>query len=159
MEIEIVKEKCEAYAAKAGLQLDVPVRVNNRLTVTLGRVKYYINNKPRLIEFSGELLRQGSEEEIDAVIGHEMAHYCVTTITGERHGHDKVFKDMCAQLGVDNNKSRMHVDYLRKAQYNYYVVCPNCGVLSGYRRAGKVVNNIQDYHCAKCGSKELYVES
>ena len=91
------------------MKLTVPVKINSRLSSTLGRVKYeWVNPyketvRPTIIEFSKSFLENGSEESIDSVIKHECAHYCVTIQTDKRQGHNKIFKDMCHRLGTNND--------------------------------------------------------
>lgn len=41
---------------------------------------------------------------------HEASHYITTYRTGEVHGHDAMFKSVCAEIGTDNDGTRTKVE-------------------------------------------------
>ena len=89
-----------------GYDFNIPVKINKRLTTTLGRVKWVGNTEtitPISMEFSYQFLKTSTPECIDEVIKHECAHYLVTIETRQNHGHDKVFKEMCKRIGCTND--------------------------------------------------------
>ena len=63
---------------------------NNRLTKTAGRCRYGY----RIIELSGWLLDNNTEEEIMQTLLHEIAHALT-----KGHGHDRVWKAKCIEIG------------------------------------------------------------
>ena len=135
-DISRVEKEFAAACQIMNVELDTPITINSRLRTTLGRVCYErVNNDdeeailPSKIEFSKNFILNSSDEDIKEVILHEAAHYIATTLTGERHGHDKYFKSICEKIGTAN----------------------------AYSRRGKVINNIENYSCGVCGCKELEV--
>lgn len=161
--LEKIQEQCKAVCNQLGVELDVPVTLNKRLTLTLGRV---INGyrdgeyNPISVEFSEEFLNYSTDETVYSVIQHEMVHYYITKTTHEHHGHDALFKEVCARIGCKNDgcSTKIQTTKSKDLIYKYTVKCPNCGPLAYYRRKGKILKSLSDCHCRKCGSHDLYVE-
>ena len=110
-----IKMEFNEVCRKAGTPCDVPIRLNGRLTRTLGRVFHQCDVTSGVwysthVEFSKQLLETASDKSIRDVILHECAHFIVTARTGENHGHDAAFKKVCAEIGTTNdgisNRSR-----------------------------------------------------
>lgn len=148
---------CTEICGKVGYDFTIPVKINKRLTRTLGRVSWVrINGKVQstLMEISYQLLSTSTFDSIYAVIAHECAHYLVNEETHENHGHDAIFKAMCARIGCTNDGSICHSldrEVPETQIYKYFVVCKECGAIVGkYHRAGKVVKHPENYRC-KCG--------
>jgi len=148
---------CEDICEKVGYTFNIPVKINKRLTRTLGRVKWIKSRgvvNPYLMEISYQLLSTSTQESIMDVILHECAHYLVIVETHEPHGHDFYFKEMCKRIGCTNDGT--HIKNLativpENEIYKYFVVCKDCGAVVGrYHRAGKIIKNIEDFYCKKC---------
>ena len=159
-EQEITK-KCQEICAGTGHTFNIPVTINKRLRTTLGRVKNirtYDNYVPVLMEFSYQFITTNSYENVVDIIKHECAHYLVAIETHEHHGHDAVFKAMCAKIGCTNSGYRANFEKDENT-YKYLIICPSCNkVVAKYRRAGKAVKNPHLYKCNFCGSDNLEVK-
>lgn len=157
------REICRKAGAQSGL--NVPIRLNGRLTRTLGRVTQQYDDLEgcyvsTLIEFSKQLLETSSDKSIHDVIMHEAAHLIVTDRTGESRGHDAVFKAVCAEISTTNDKPATKVERtVSDTQiYKYSVYCPTCGKnIDGYTRMCKTLRNIGQYKCKNCGKGNLQV--
>lgn len=160
-----VENEIRTACRKANVPLTVSVVENGRLTRTLGRVIFSVNNVsghavPTKIEFSKQLLKTADDRTIRDVLLHETAHYVVTMRTGKQHGHDQLFKDTCAELGTTNDGTATEVTRIvpESQIYKYQIYCPNCDAIVGnYSRRGKVINNIHLCTCKKCGKQDLKV--
>lgn len=156
--IEEITKICENICADAGYDFTIPVKINKRLTKTLGRVHWI--RKPdgnvysTLMEFSNLFLETSTEHSILEVIKHECAHYLVIAETYESHGHDQVFKEMCARINCTNDGT--HYNTIERTVpedkiYKYIVTCKSCHSIVGkYQRAGKVIKHPENYHCTYC---------
>lgn len=151
-------QMCESICATAGYDFTIPVKINKRLKTTLGRVTWIKSNNGQvnstLMEISYQLLTTATYDSIYAVVAHECAHYLVTKETHENHGHDAIFKAMCARIGCANDGT-VYRGLNRTAPeseiYKYFVKCEKCNNIIGkYHRAGKVVQYPELYKC-KCG--------
>lgn len=162
-DLEKIKEECNKVCNELGVKMDVPITLNKRLTLTLGRViNGYVDGvyNPTAVEFSSEMLSSSTDSTIHSVIQHEMVHYYITKTTHERHGHDLLFKEVCARIGCKNDGYATHVDRTVSADaiYKYIVFCPTCHKpVAYYRKAGKVIKNIKSCTCRVCGGDDLYV--
>lgn len=157
------REVCRKAGAKTGLT--VPIRLNGRLTRTLGRVHQEYNATEgryisTLVEFSKQLLETSTDKSIHDVIMHEAAHLIITDRTGESHGHDKAFKAVCAEIGTDNDGTCTKVERTveEKALYKYQIFCPTCHkFIGGYSRKCRTIDHIEDCFCKSCGKGGLKV--
>ena len=153
---------CKEICAVAGYDFTIPVKINKRLTRTLGRVSWIKTNgkvRSTLMEISYQLLATATFDSIQAVVAHECAHYLVNEETHETHGHDMVFKSMCARIGCTNDGSICHSlsrEVPETQIYKYFVICNKCGHIVGkYHRAGKIVKNVNLYKCNCGGTLEV----
>lgn len=165
MELNKIKEECKKCFDTCGVDFSgIEVAVNGRLTRTLGRCRYAVHAGrpvPRRIEFSRQFLETSSEESIISIIRHECAHAIVTLRTKEKHGHDAVFKECCAELGTVNDgciaKEIDRAEGYEKT-YKYNVICTSCGKSCNYSRAGKVVKYANLYNCT-CGGNLKVIQN
>lgn len=94
MTLQEIKKRCEDAFAIVGLEFDLPVLINSRLTKTLGRCIYKRCGDqvyPLRIEFSRQFIETSTEQCIQDVILHECAHAIACIETGERQGHNTYF--------------------------------------------------------------------
>ena len=152
-----IVELCRQTFAKENMKFDIPVKFNGRLKRTLGRCHYSVYNGtviPSLIEISRDLIESGNIEQIRETTIHECAHAIVVLQTGERHGHDAIWKNVCHRLGIAGDRCAKQT---ASQDYKYICTCKKCGKIVGrYFRAGRVVKEPWLYHC-KCGG-EITVE-
>ena len=108
------------------------------------------------------------EEQFWDTIRHEYAHAAVyLRHPGEKHGHDKLWKDTCRELGCSPERlAPLDEAYYRRMQKTakYRVHCNNCGRDTYYFREGKIIKTLRQggrakLCCASCGSQSfsLYV--
>jgi predicted SprT family Zn-dependent metalloprotease len=163
--VERITEVCKRYAAKVNDDFTIPVSINSRLTKTLGRVNIYRNGYGECIldsmEFSKSFLETSTDEDIEAVIGHEVAHYLVTKITHIDHQHDEYFVNMCLRIGCNNYTRSIKVERIvpEEALYKYTIYCPNCGCIGGKTRRCQLLKHITECSCKKCGSQSLFYKT
>lgn len=98
----------EAY----GAELNIPIKINGRLTRVLGRFNYSSkDNKPISIEVSKKYLMNGNIKDIKSTLRHEAIHYYL-------HGQDRDFKDGDKDFENELRKHNTHstgtVTYKRK---------------------------------------------
>lgn len=160
--LEMIKTELNKLSNSVGDTFDIPVSINARLTRTLGRVMQYKQGKKcwsDRMEFSKQFLETSTDESIISVIQHEWAHYYVTKITGENHGHDVEFKKVCAMIGCTNDKTETKVErtVAEESLSKYVVYCPSCGEpIGGFSRMCPTLKNLDRCTCGKCGSGDLY---
>lgn len=159
--IERVRKEFTTICNKAGVQVTSPIELNGRLTRTLGRVCMIKTNnvvKNEKVEFSKQLLETTTDSTIESVIKHEAAHYIVTARTHEAHGHDSLFKAVCAEIGTDNDTPKTTVErtVAEDKIYKYFVKCNTCNQIVGkYHRKSRNLQNLSSCYCKTCGQHNL----
>ena len=164
--IERVTEELNKLATADNIApIKEPIRANSRLRSTLGRVKFTAIDNVILsihsIEFSAALLQNGTDNDIMNVIKHEYAHYFLFVSTGEKHGHDAMFKRKCAEIGCTHDKTHGDLEstYNDKKEYKYEVYCIDCIERIGqYSRMCKTLKNLSSCKCGKCGGNHLIMK-
>lgn len=155
--VQEIKQYLSELAASVDLVYDTPVKINGRLTTTLGRViaepVAFDSYKPEVIEFSRKFLETSTDESVRRVIQHEFCHWAVLVETGEVHGHDAIFKAMCHRMGCEADRPQVKVERTvnNDKLFKYIVKCERCNHEMYYNRAGKVVKHPDWYWCGKCG--------
>lgn len=157
--IQEIEEYLSELAASIDLEFNTPIKINGRLTKTLGRViaepAMFDSYKPEKIEFSRQFLETSTDESVRQTIMHEFAHWAVLVETGQPHGHDAIFKAMCRKIGCQADRPQTHVERIVSDDkiFKYIVKCDECGNEVHYNRAGKVVKQPWAYSCGKCGGE------
>jgi predicted SprT family Zn-dependent metalloprotease len=157
-----IEARCKELSATVGDTFDIPVQLNGRLTRTLGRVHQEKRNgkwHSVKMEISKALLATATDESVCSVIDHEWAHYYVTKLTGESHGHDAEFKKVCAMIGCSNDGvvTKVERTVADEKISKYVVYCPTCGEAIGYfSRMCSTLQHIDECTCKRCNGGNLY---
>jgi predicted SprT family Zn-dependent metalloprotease len=162
--LEIAQNACKNY----GVKLDVTVRMNGRLSRTLGRVKYFQNHlgvKVEVIEFSTKYFSDPNrnQEVKRQVVLHEIAHYLAYLTDYQSHQHDEVFRDCCAKIDCTTtgenatDESDKLIENIQ-VKYKYDCRCSACGNhIRYYKRYPRTVENKVSGCCrAKIDMIQLY---
>ena len=97
-------------------------------------------------------------------VRHEYAHAAVWLMhPGEKHGHDKTWRDMCRVVGCDPKRlapEKGRAAELRQARTRYIIRCRGCGGESRYIRRGRAVELMlrgrgRMLRCRKCGGNDF----
>ena len=156
-----IENYCNEISAKVNDTFTCPVKLNGRITRTLGRViSHKVNGmwEPEVLEISKQLLETSSDESVKAVIEHEWCHYYVTKTTGENHGHDATFKAACAKIGCTNDGVSTTVERTvsDSTLYKYQVFCPTCDkFICNRRRKVEWMDRMDECWCPTCKGKGL----
>ncbi len=116
----------------------VEIEISRRPGRRLGSFRYPLKEgaAPLRIIISASLLEQ--DEQFWDTIRHEYAHAAVyLRHPGERHGHDRTWKELCRQLGCSPERlapeSRAQQERTEETA-KYRVHCNGCGRASNYFR-------------------------
>ncbi len=156
--VEQIHELCNRYCGKCGVRFNGTVVINKRLTRTLGQcISIYDPSVeiwyPTRIEISQQLLNTSTDESIKSVIAHECAHYVACKETGEKHGHDALFRSYCNRIGTTNNTPTTAVQRTVPPEsiYKYTIYCSKCGkFLGGRQRVCRVTKDSADFRSQCC---------
>lgn len=117
-----VKDVCTKYFDFDFDSLKIPVKINGRLSKSLGQMVYSCrHNKPLSIEFSKELISGIYKiETVESVIKHEVTHLVLFVRGEEFRDGSKNFEDTIKKIGGTSTRTI-------KALRNYHAKCSCCG--------------------------------
>jgi len=131
------------------------VAINNRAKGRFGRCKR--TSGKYNIELSAFLL-QAQEESVKEVLAHEVLHICPECLNhgktwkryaemmNNRYGYSIARTNTCDNLGIKSPK-----------QKNYIIECQGCRAKITRERKSKLIENVNNYKCGKCGGKLLLI--
>src|SRR5574344_1329083 len=135
-----------------GMQLEVPIKINSRLTRALGRFKHYkAPKKPVVIELSKNMIEYYELEEILDVLKHELVHYALY-MQGKRYKDGQYcFESKLKELGI----TRTGV-YDCKGKVEVYAC--DCGTYEYTRKLHKHKQyQGANYTCRQCKKHLRYI--
>ena len=132
---------------------EIPIEINGRLKVVLGRYKYNHTNTIQKIEINKNYLEQADEHSLKTTILHEICHQLT-----RGHGHDEVWQNKAMfvneKLGYNiktyATKKEIEGIDLKNEDYKYKVTCLCCGYTYKYKRMSGVIKNPNNYKCGCC---------
>lgn len=159
----LTQYQLERYAEKFlkdnyGMKLVVPLKINGRLSTSLGRFVYTKHrcgtkpNVPKAVELNRYLVENNEPTIVLDVLRHELVHYAMF-MQGKPHndGHP-VFENELKRLGVvsQNTISRHSVKSKPKNIRTYE--CESCG--HEYKRQRALPNGGRNHRCGgSCGGR------
>lgn len=110
-----------------------------------------------------DFLRTDDEAFVETA-RHEYAHAAAALLTGRRHGHDALWKQLCCKIGCRPERlaAPCPMQERRNDARGYLVRCKACGAESRYLRRGPVVQSIEagrrSCRCRRCGGSDFTLE-
>ena len=144
-----------------GIELKISTRAVRQLgsfRVPAGRR----TGEPLRITLSSLIL--ADDEQFWDTVRHEYAHAAVYLLhPGERHGHDKVWKDVCRLVGCRPKGTAPRTGAAaekREEKVRYIVGCEGCGAESRFFSRGKIVEQLmrgrgRRLRCRRCGGSRF----
>lgn len=135
----------------------IRLRFSKRMRRQYG-VCVFQRNRPTEIRLAAFL--QEDAEQLLMTARHEYAHAACALLTGQRHGHDAAWKQLCRRIGCpDSRLAPNRPEVQRDAAPRYIVRCVLCGAETPYYRRGKVVQAVMRGRggctCRRCGGAEF----
>lgn len=127
------------------MDLEIPVKRNNRLRTTLGRFVMSSDKKPLRIEISGNTLEYGTKEAIIGILKHECIHYAL-------HRKGKASRDGHPYFESELQKHGAPSTNTWKIGKHYIYVCNCCGKESE-SRLKQLMLTPSKYRTRCCNSK------
>lgn len=97
-------------------------------------------------------------------VRHEYAHAAIYLLhPGEKHGHDRTWREMCRLVGCDPRRlapEKGRAAELRRERARYLIRCEGCGAESRYVRRGRAVELMlrgrgRSLRCRQCGGNRF----
>lgn len=157
--METLRSLIKGFEEKTGVRFTGEIKINGRLTRSLGRCQAIITQdrfsgeiktvNPIGIDISKRFIEVATTQEIIDVLAHEFAHYCTYKTVGQHDHSTSTFKMYCELLETSHAPSMTTKNKL-KNKYDIYCTC--CGKHIGGKstaRAG-VVQNPTGYRSGCC---------
>lgn len=154
--------ECTKEVKDAGIKYGniVSISINSRAKRRWGQAKkknegYYINISERLLQ------DDISDTATKDTIIHEILHTCDGCMN---HGDEwqkmaNIINSRYPQYHISRCTSYADKGLqITTNDYKYNVICRECGSTWNYNRAGKVIQNIHNFRCPKCGTHTLFVK-
>lgn len=153
MNMSTVRRKIKDFAQQYwGMEFNLPVNLNGRLTRALGYYKSRRNRQtgvviPVKIDIAKRLLENYDEETIDGVIKHELCHWALS-VQGKpfQDGHP-VFERELRRIGAPST------NVIQYSGEIHQVKCKNCGKIVGHKKnynaAMRIIESAR-YHVSNC---------
>ena len=135
-----------------GMQLEVPIKINSRLTRALGRFRHYkAPQKPVVIELAKNTIEYYELEEILDILKHELVHYALYMQGKPYRDGDDCFENKLKELGITGTGV-----YDCKGKIEVYAC--DCGNYEYTRKLHKH-NKYQgsNYTCRECKKHLRYI--
>ena len=141
----------------------IELKISKRAVRQLGSFRSPSRGAGKLSITLSALILDDDEQFWDTV-RHEYAHAAVYLLhPGEKHGHDRVWRDMCRLVGCSPKRlapEKGRAAELRQAQARFIIRCRTCGAESRYIRRGKAVELMlrgrgRSLRCRKCGQSSF----
>lgn len=134
-----------------GLELEVPIKINARLTRALGHFKYYISSgKPHSISIAKRTVDYYGKEATLDVLKHELVHYACFVLGKPHEDGDWYFENELKKHGITRTNT-----YKRKGEFHTYY-CPNCGNRVSARPRQINPQKLPRYYSKCCGVQIQY---
>ena len=141
----------------------IELKISRRAVRQLGSFRSPTRGAGKLRITLSALILDDDEQFWDTV-RHEYAHAAVYLLhPGEKHGHDRVWRDMCRLVGCSPKRlapEKGRAAELRQAQARFIIRCRTCGAESRYIRRGKAVELMlrgrdRSLRCRNCGQSSF----
>lgn len=131
-----------------GIDLEIPIEINGRLSRSLGRFVCYPSRKKSVkIELSKNLLEFYDDDEVVDTLRHECVHYALFELGKPFKDHDTYFINTCNRLNVGLTNTTQH-----KGLVHVYK-CLGCNKEHEVLRRF----NPKAYRCSRCKEGFEYV--
>lgn len=141
----------------------IELRISKRAVRQLGSFRVPTRGGgPLRITLSALIL--DDDQQFWDTVRHEYAHAAVHLLSpGERHGHDRVWKEMCRRVGCTPRRlasDQGEAAQRRREQARWIIRCDRCGAESRYVRRGKAVELMlrgrgRSLRCRTCGGSRF----
>lgn len=150
-------QKAKQFTKKQyNVELDIPIRINNRLKITLGRYRETNFGQPMQIDIAGKLLTYAHKNVAIDVVKHEAVHFALSKLNKPYHDGDDYFENELIRLNLPSS-TRKDRSLLFVGQ-KYIFHCKQCKnqLITTIKR---VKVSTKHYMSSCCNSPLQYVET
>ena len=130
--------------------------LNGRYKRKIACYRFYITRNSKKIipcdmQISKSFFRNTTDERLEYVLKHELAHYIANELHDDNCNHDDRWKEVCKHLEISDSL-KMKVEY-KERNDKYFVICPKDGIIGTVSRLSESKRQaFKGATCKKCGN-------
>lgn len=154
-----LNENIEIFNKKTGNEIPLfekDINLNGRFRKKVACYRFYLTKNVKKIvpcdmQISKSFFRNATNEKLEYVLKHELAHYIANELHDDNCNHDDRWKEVCKHLEISDSL-KMKVEYKEKND-KYYVICPKHGIIGTVSRLTESKKEaFKGASCKKCGN-------
>lgn len=154
-----LNENIEIFNKKTGNEIPLfekDINLNGRFRKKVACYRFYLTKNVKKIvpydmQISKSFFRNATNEKLEYVLKHELAHYIANELHDDNCNHDDRWKEVCKHLEISDSL-KMKVEYKEKND-KYFVICPKDGIIGTVSRLTESKKQaFKGASCKKCGS-------
>lgn len=154
-----LNENIEIFNKKTGNEIPLfekDINLNGRFRKKVACYRFYLTKgskkiKPCDMQISKSFFRNATNEKLEYVLKHELAHYIANELHDDNCNHDDRWKEVCKHLEISDSL-QVKLKYEERND-KYFVICPEDGIIGTVSRLTESKKEaFKGASCKKCGS-------
>lgn len=154
-----LNENIEMFNEKTGNEIPLfekDINLNGRFKKKVACYRFYITGSVKKIlpydmQISKSFFRNATNEKLEYVLKHELAHYIANELHDDNCNHDDRWKEVCKHLEISDSL-KVKLKYEEKND-KYFVICPKDGIIGTVSKLTESKKQaFKGASCKKCGS-------
>lgn len=155
-----LNENIEIFNKKTGNEIPLfekDINLNGRFRKKVACYRFYIKENsqktilPYDMQISKSFFKNATNEKLEYVLKHELAHYIANELHDDNCNHDDRWKEVCKHLEISDSL-QVKLKYEERND-KYFVICPVDGIIGTVSRLTESKKEaFKGAICKKCGS-------
>lgn len=154
-----LNENIEMFNKKTGNEIPLfekDINLNGRFKKKVACYRFYLTRNSKKIvpcdmQISKSFFRNATNEKLEYVLKHELAHYIANELHDDNCNHDDRWKEVCKYLEISDSL-KVKLKYEERND-KYFVICPKDGIIGTVSKLTESKKQaFKGVSCKKCGS-------
>ena len=154
-----LNENIEMFNKKTGNEIPLfekDINLNGRFRKKVACYRFYITGSVKKIlpydmQISKSFFKNATNEKLEYVLKHELAHYIANELHDDNCNHDNRWKEVCKHLEISDSL-QVKLKYEERND-KYFVICPEDGIIGTVSKLTESKKEaFKGASCKKCGS-------
>ena len=154
-----LNENIEMFNKKTGNEIPLfekDINLNGRFRKKVACYRFYITGSVKKIlpydmQISKSFFKNATNEKLEYVLKHELAHYIANELHDDNCNHDDRWKEVCKYLEISDSL-KVKLKYEERND-KYFVICPKDGIIGTVSKLTESKKQaFKGATCKKCGS-------
>lgn len=154
-----LNENIKMFNKKTGNEIPLfekDINLNGRFKKKVACYRFYLTRNSKKIvpcdmQISKSFFRNATNEKLEYVLKHELAHYIANELHDDNCNHDDRWKEVCKYLEISDSL-KVKLKYEERND-KYFVICPKDGIIGTVSKLTESKKQaFKGASCKKCGS-------